>query len=298
MFWRLLKKLSWKKGRKVKFKKIYIEITNICNMSCSFCPKTDRPGAYLSLENFRHILEKIKSYTEYIYLHVKGEPLLHKDIHEFIALAESFGMKVNITSNGTILNYDILQLPALRQFNFSLHSFEKGDGPSKTEYIGSILNYTLEAKKHGKISSLRLWNMIDGKIDEDTARTVKIISDFYNLEINIDDKILKKGIKLSDKIYLNFEERFEWPNLNNNYRNERGFCYGLNSHIAILVDGTVVPCCLDDNGLMALGNIFKNDLEYILNDSRAVAIAEGFKKRLCAEELCKSCSFKSRFDKL
>jgi radical SAM protein with 4Fe4S-binding SPASM domain len=252
----------------------------------------------MSKENFVHILEKIKSYTKYIYLHVKGEALLHKDIYDFILMAESFGIKVNITSNGTIFNHKILELSALRQFNFSLHSFEKGEGPDKLKYIKNIMKYTLEAQKHGKISSLRLWNMVEGKIDEDTSRTVKIISDFYNLKINIDDKILKKGIKLSDKIYLNFEERFEWPNLNNNYRNERGFCYGLNSHIAILVDGTVVPCCLDDNGLMVLGNIFKNDLDYIINDSRAVAIVEGFKKRLCAEELCKSCSFKSRFDKL
>lgn len=298
MSWRLSKKIILEKGRKLKFKKIYIEITNICNMSCSFCPKNDREGAFLSIENFRHILEKIKGYTEYIYLHVKGEPLLHKDIYDFIVLAESFGMKVNITSNGTILNYDILELPALRQFNFSLHSFENGEGPDKLEYIENVLNYTLKAQKNGKISSLRLWNMVEGKIDEDTARTVGIISNFYNMEIKIDDKIMKKGIKISDKIYLNFEERFEWPNLNNEYRSERGFCYGLNSHIAILVDGTVVPCCLDDNGIMVLGNIFENDLDYILNSTRAVAIIDGFKKRICAEELCKSCSFKTRFDKL
>lgn len=279
----------------MKFKKIYIEITNICNLSCSFCPKIDRKPEFMTLEKFRIILEKIKGYTNYIYLHVKGEPLLHREVIEIIKTAELYNIKVNITTNGTILNKEILELEALRQINFSLHSFEGEDSTEKQKYLENILNYAVLAKKKGEISSLRLWNLKNRELNKESLETIKFIETFFNMKIDFKNLDIKRGIKLEDSIYLNFEEVFQWPNLKNKEYEVEGYCYALNSHIAILVDGTVIPCCLDDNGVINLGNIFEQNLADILKSERASKIIEGFKNRICVEELCKNCSFKNRF---
>lgn len=249
----------------------------------------------MSIETFKHIIEDVKNYTDYIYLHVKGEPLLHKEIYNFIDIAGKEGLKVNITSNGTILNRDILKLKGLRQFNFSLHSFEAESGIDKAEYIQSILEYSKEAKENGKIVSLRLWNIEDKSLREKNREVLAQIEEFYGVSLDLDKFVRGRGIKLEDKIYLNFEEVFVWPNTNNEFYSEKGFCYGLNTHFGILVDGTVIPCCLDDNGIINLGNIKNTNLKEILDSERTKNIIEGFKNRICTEDLCKKCEFKERF---
>lgn len=279
----------------MKFKKIYIEITNVCNLNCSFCQKIDRQLEFMNVETFKTIIKDIKEYTDYIYLHVKGEPLLHKEIYNFIDIAGKEGLKVNITSNGTILNHKILELEGLRQFNFSLHSFEEESGINKTDYIQSILEYSKEAKAKGKIVSLRLWNIEDESLREKNRDVLTQIEEFYGISLDLDKFVRGRGVKLEDKIYLNFEEVFVWPNLNNKFYSEKGFCYGLNTHLGVLVDGTVIPCCLDDNGVINLGNIKNNTLKEILDSERTKNIIEGFKNRICTEELCKRCEFKERF---
>ena len=250
---------------------------------------------FMSIETFRDIVEEIKNYTDYIYLHVKGEPLLHKDIYDFIDIAGQNGLKVNITSNGTILNRQILELKGLRQFNFSLHSFESESGIDKENYIHSILEYSKKAKEKGKIVSLRLWNIEDESLREKNRDVIAQIEKFYNVSFDLDKFVRGRGVKVEDKVYLNFEEVFVWPNLTNKFYSEKGFCYGLNTHLGILVDGTVVPCCLDDNGVINLGNIKNSSLKEILDSERAKNIIDGFKNRTCAEELCKRCEFKERF---
>lgn len=280
----------------MKFKKIYIEITNVCNMTCSFCPKINRKPEFMELNTFENILKKIKNYTDHIYFHVKGEPFLHPKLFEFIEMAEKYNLKVNLTSNGTVLSSEMLETKALRQINFSLHSFEGETSFEKKTYIKNILDFSALAQSKGKIISLRLWNLEDSKLKNQNLDTLKILSEFFNVDLILENFIRGKGIKLSDKIYLNFEEVFEWPNLKNAYYNEKGFCHGLDTHMAILVDGTAVPCCLDDNGIINLGNINEvEDLGDILVREKTQNIIKGFKKRVCSEELCKHCQFKSRF---
>ena len=162
-------------------------------------------------------------------------------------------------------------------------------------YIDSILKYGKEAANNGKIVSFRLWNVENENLYEKNSDIFNQIEKFFNIKLELDKFIRGRGIKLSDNIYLNFEEVFVWPNLNNNFYNEKGFCYGLNTHIGILVDGTVVPCCLDGNGIMNLGNIHKKPLKDILLSERAENIVKGFKHKVCVEELCKKCEFKERF---
>ena len=273
-----------------KFKKIYIEITNICNLSCSFCSIDNRLKTSITPEKFEETIKKIDKYTDYIYLHVKGEPLLHPNLKELLNIAYKYNKHVNITTNGTLLNekIDILIHPAIRQINISLHSEN-----NKDNYLEDI-NRNVEKLKD-KIIVLRYWTLKDNKLNEISTGIVDKIISNYNLSTDTVEKIKNDNhIKLRDNLYLDKQNEFIWPNLDNDYYNEIGTCYALKDQLAILVDGTVVPCCLDSNGTINLGNIYKSNLEDIINSDRYQKMLKGFQNRKACEELCKHCSFKDR----
>ena len=273
-----------------KFKKIYIEITNICNLSCSFCSIDNRLKEIITPEKFEEILKKIDKYTDYIYLHVKGEPLLHPNLKELLDIANKYNKQVNITTNGTLINekIDILLHPAIRQINISLHSEN-----NKENYIEDI-NRNVDKLKD-KIIVLRYWTLKDNKLNEISTNLVDKIISYYKLSTDTVNKINSENhIKLRDNLYLDKQNEFVWPDLSNDYYNEIGTCYALKDQLAILVDGTVVPCCLDSNGIINLGNIYNNSLEEIINSTRFTNMKKGFENRKCNEELCKHCSFKDR----
>lgn len=268
-----------------KYKKIYIEITNNCNLNCSFCSKVLKPHRNMSLEEFELILKKIKDYTDYIYLHVKGEPLLHKNIIEFINKANDYNLKVNLTTNGTIFNKtmakELGKCKNLNKINFSLHS--ENNKPNYLEDIFDNIKYLTNTTV-----IYRLWTMNDN-----SQKIVDKIKEYYNLSTETVNKIKNENnIKISSTIYVDKDNEFVWPTINNYKSN--GFCYGLNTHIAILVDGTVVPCCLDSNGVINLGNIYKEDLKDIINSDRYQRLLKSFRDRKPCEELCKSCTFKEK----
>jgi radical SAM protein with 4Fe4S-binding SPASM domain len=286
-----------------RFKKVYIEITNVCNLKCEFCPVTNRSSKLMELATFENILTQVKDYTDYIYLHVKGEPLLHPDLDKFLEAAAVHNLKVNITTNGTLIDKvkdNIVDKKALRQINFSLHSFDANDlSFSLEEYLNNILNFTaLAVKNTDIIVSFRLWNLEqDIKSIEKNRHILNIIQNALNLDFKIEDKLLdNRGIKLSKNIYLNAAERFEWPDESLPESNDCGFCHGLRDLIAILVDGTVVPCCLDGEGVINLGNITQTSFSKIIEGERALAIYEGFSNRKVVEELCKKCDYRRRFN--
>lgn len=288
-----------------KFKKVYIEITNVCNLQCDFCPQTLRKPEFMSPELFREILEQIKAYTEYIYLHVKGEPLLHPQIDKLLDISHEKGFKVNITTNGTLINSlkdMLITKPALRQINFSLHSFDGNEGArNKEDYLESILSFAKEAhEKSNLITALRLWNydkddLLNPERQRNDAMLAAIEKEF-ELPYKIVDQVLPvKGFKISERIYLNQDHQFKWPDLNENEDDGKGFCYGLRNQAAILVDGTVVPCCLDGEGTIALGNVNTSHFSEIIETQRACNLVEGFSGRVAVEELCKKCGYRKKF---
>jgi radical SAM protein with 4Fe4S-binding SPASM domain len=285
-----------------RFKKIYIEITNVCNLSCDFCPVTKRKPELMSLETFKKILIDIKPYTDFIYLHVKGEPLLHPDIDKFLEISKTYGFKVNLTTNGTLINKvknKIINKKALRQINFSLHSFDANETDFTLEdYLNSIISFTLEAVKNNIIVSYRLWNIEeDIKSLEKNRHILNIIEKAFDLDYKIEEKLLEsRGVKLLENVYLNAASRFNWPQENLVQSEAIGFCYGLRDQTAILVDGTVVPCCLDGEGVISLGNIQNASFEDIIEGSRAAAIYNGFSNRQVIEDLCKKCDYRKRFN--
>lgn len=287
-----------------RFKKVYIEITNICNLECEFCPKLNRKLKFMNIEEFEVILKSIKPYTDYIYFHLMGEPLLNPNLEAFFQLAFEYGFKVNITTNGTLLKEKdkiLFNAKALRQVNVSLHSFEANNNNRDfNEYFDSVLNFIEVAQKETKIiSAMRLWNLdsIENKgANMLNTRIINKISEKFSYNGDIISELeMKPGIKISERVYLNSAEKFSWPNINIDIISEKGFCHGLRDHIGILCDGTVVPCCLDSDGNIPLGNIFDNSLEDILEGDRAKKIYDGFTNRNRVEELCKKCGYSQRF---
>lgn len=287
----------------IRFKKIYIETTNICNLSCNFCPKTSREYSFMRKEDFEIVINKIKGYTNYIYLHLMGEPFLNKNLEDFLRIAKSSDIKVNITSNGTLINNVkeiLLKDNYPRQINLSLHSFEANDNNLDfNEYIKSVLNFINEAnKKTDIICSLRLWNIDSEELKADNNLNIKIlklIEDILELDLDLKEELKNKNqLKLKDRVYLNMAEKFSWPDSKIELISDDVFCYGLRDHVGILVDGTVVPCCLDSDGNIPLGNIFKEDFKDIIESERAVNIYNGFSNRKAVEDLCKRCGYATR----
>lgn len=286
-----------------KFKKIYIEITNVCNQSCEFCPKTSRQKEFMSLEVFHDILKKVKGYSEYIYFHVMGEPLLHPDIGSFLELCQKHGFRVNLTTNGTLIEKTadtIIAKPALRQINFSLHSFEANNlNYSIDVYMDKIFKFIRRAKSERELLfCLRLWNLSENKCNNIyNNKILRSIEEEFLLDYKIEDKLTScRGIKLADYVFLNQSASFEWPDMEMEEVPGEAFCLGLRDQVGILVDGTVVPCCLDREGVVNLGNIKEQDFNSIIMGNRAASLYNGFSCRRAVEELCKKCSYRTRFN--
>lgn len=286
-----------------RFKKIYIETTNICNLSCNFCPKTSRKLGFMDVESFKEIITKIKGYTNYIYLHLMGEPFLNKNLESFLKIAKEANIKVNITTNGTLINSVkevLINSDAVRQINISLHSFEANENNINfNDYLNNILQFINEANKETEIiCSLRLWNIDTEELKANNnlnLEIIKLIEENLGIDFSIKEALLeKRGIKLKERVYLNMAEKFNWPDSSISLISEEVFCHGLRDQIGILLDGTVVPCCLDSEGKINLGNIFKEEFKDIINSKRARAIYDGFSQRRAAEELCKRCGYAKR----
>lgn len=273
------------------YSRAYVEITNICNKSCSFCPKTRRAPYRMTEAEFTEIAAKIKPVTDYLYYHVMGEPLTHPLLPRFIEIANDLGFKSAVTTNGTLLpgRGDELIASGVYKVNISLHSFESGNEAEHKKYITNCLDFADKASKSGVLVVLRLWN--GGVQDTKNAETERLIAERFGEP----EQVSARGARLRAKLHLEYANRFVWPDMGAIDGGDAVFCQGLNDHFGILCDGTVIPCCLDHEGDIALGNIFNSEIEQILDCGRAEAIKNGFKHKTASEELCRKCSYARRF---
>lgn len=277
------------------FNRVYVEITNRCNLACAFCPGTRRPPGSMTPDRFRVLADKLRPVTGYLYFHVMGEPLLHPDLGELLAIAGERGFKVCLTTNGTLLERrleTLLGAKALHKVSVSLHSFEGNDGPDMTAYLAQAWESAAALAERGVVTVLRLWNeggleTQNGAIEAFLARRCGVAPEHW-------PQTRHNTWRLAENLYLERAAKFDWPDLG---AAERGtqFCHGLRSQMGVLWDGTVVPCCLDHEGDLALGNLLDQDLAAILESPRARAIYEGFSRRQPTEDLCKKCGYASRF---
>ena len=276
----------------MRFSKVYVEISNLCNLSCSFCPGTKRQKRAMTEEEFTHLLPKLRPYTDFLYFHLMGEPLCHPKLGAFLELAHEAGFKVILTTNGTLLHDRqdlLLASPGLHKVNISLHAFEANDlSVPFEEYLRRCLSFGKAAE--GKVLvSYRLWN--SGGADELNDQIQETLKQYFPADWVQE----RRGIRIGTRVYLEHGDKFDWPDLKAADGGAQVFCYGLRDQLGVLCDGTVVPCCLDHEGDLALGNLFTQDLAEILETKRARAIYEGFSNRNAAESLCRRCGYARRF---
>lgn len=286
---------------KRRFLKVYIEITNMCNLNCSFCSKTSRADRFMKVEEFEKVVKEVSSYTNLIALHVKGEPLLHPNLKEILDITEKYNLKVNITTNATLLSKKIeviLNSNSIRQINISLHSAEQNN-VDEEKYLENVFESVDKIHQNTNIIiSYRLWNLEKIENNDINKNVLIKLGEKYDIE-NIFEKAKKNDfIELDKNIFLNQDIEFEWPDINGDIIAKTGKCYGLRNQIAILSNGDVVPCCLDANSNIFLGNIFNTSLKDIIESDRAKAIILGFERQELVEDLCQRCGFiKTKFSK-
>lgn len=265
------------------YSRVYVEITNGCNLACSFCHGHKRQKRFMAEDEFAKVLLQLQGKTEYLYYHLMGEPLLHPLLPRFLKMAKARGFRSNLTTNGTLLprvGEEILQA-GVHKINISLHSLEAGDPET---YIKNCAAFARLAKSYGTIVSFRLW----------TGRNDSILENLQKA-LPGDWQRNTRGYRIQDGIFLEFGEKFDWPDKAAEEGDGKIACYGMRDHFGILADGTVVPCCLDSEGDIALGNVFGEDLTDILASPRAVAICRGFQNRKAVEPLCRRCGYARRF---
>lgn len=288
---------------KKRFAKVYLEITNICNLHCDFCPGNTRPPHAVTVEEFAAMAAKLRPYTDYLYFHVMGEPLLHPELEALLGIAQEMGYHVAITTNGTHITerHEMLVRHAaapLYKVSVSLHAYEANGKVLLDEHFAPTVRLARELSARGTIVAFRLWNL-DGSSREAAhhAHNDSILAALHDA-FSEEWIAHHNGYKLCDRLYLEWGERFDWPSLScaPDY-GERGTCYGLKDQIGVLCDGTVVPCCLDGEGVISLGNLHSQSMEEILNAPRTRAIADGFSKNRMVEPLCRHCGYARRFVK-
>lgn len=275
-----------------RFRKIYLEISNICNLKCAFCPGTKRPKRAMTEAEFRVLLPKLRPRTDFLYFHLMGEPLCHPHLYTFLELANEAGFKVILTTNGTELaNHSdrLCKAEGLHKVNVSLHAFEANDlAIPFSQYLDGCFSFGKKAEGNVLVS-YRLWN--HGGMDAKNEEILNVLKTYFP-EPWVDEG---RGIRIGQRVYLEYGDKFDWPDLSASVCSDRVFCYGIRDHIGILCNGTVVPCCLDHEGDIALGNLFTQDLDEILNTPRAQAIFSGFTTGNAPEELCHRCGYATRF---
>jgi len=286
------------------FKKVYVEITNICGLQCSFCPPAVLPRRTMPLPQFEAINAELVGHTRELYYHLLGDPLVVSNLGDYLDISHRFGLRVNLTTSGFHVRetlFGTLVHPAVKQINFSLNSFNANETRlSLEEYLSPLLAFS-RYKLHSPANpfvNFRLWNLDESRSAYDFNRALfERLNLFFESSLDIDAiyEERPRSIRLENKVRLHFDDYFEWPSLQSSYRQPEGFCHGLSGQLGIHADGTVVPCCLDKDAVVNLGNLTTQSLESLLSSERARSIVEGFRRHTAVEELCQKCQFKERF---
>lgn len=261
----------------------------------------ERDKQIMSFDDFCHVVDEAKPLAKEVCLHLMGEPTAHPEFPKIVRYCDEIGMKLKITTNGLLVNKhrEVLFSKAIKQINFSVQSY-KDNFPNKnlTDYMLSLFEFCDYLRIHNPKTyvNFRLWNLGADSLENDFC--ISLVERYFCTSINRNiDVGLNKSKRIRHRFYLHFDTRFEWPSLNQPYQGNVGRCHGVVGHIGIHADGTVVPCCLDKEAQIKLGNVFEKPLTEILLGERVQSMAAGFRSNELREKLCQHCSFVNRFKK-
>ena len=277
----------------------YVEITNICNLKCAFCPGTKRAPRMMELSEVETVFGKLRGKVKTVLLHVMGEPLTHPDLSSILDKAKELGLRIDITTNGTLLHSladEILAHgEAIGRVSISLHAPEgNGADISHGSYLKSVVDFGKRLSALDKNTVYRLWNLdTDERLGANSGNSYT--EEFLHSEYGGEWEKRYSGYRIGQRAFLEYDGIFTWPSESEAEKICSGTCHALRSQIAILSDGTVVPCCLDSDGAMPLGNIFDQTLDEILATDRAVRMLEGFRNKRFVEPTCQKCTYARRF---
>lgn len=264
----------------------------------------EREKDVMSLEDFRRILSEASPLAEEVCLHLMGEPLAHPEFSKMIKVCEEMNTKIQLTTNGVVIDKranDVLSSSSIRQINFSIQAY-KDNFPDKPlqNYTKPIFEFSKKAfeLRPDLYINYRLWNQRDCESKTENEEFYQLVESFFDVEINRNIQVESiKSKKLLNRLYLHFDSRFEWPTYDLPPQGEVGRCHALLSHIGIHSDGTVVPCCLDKEANIPLGNCLEEELVSIINSERAITMKKGFQNNQRVEKFCQHCTFVNRFSK-
>ncbi len=269
----------------MRYQRIYIEITNACNLNCAFCLETKRNSRFMSPFEFEHILKEISNYTDHIYLHVKGEPTLHPHLKEIMDLADTYNKKIHLVTNGTLLDaldFDLISHPALAQLSISLQSMLIQSKADHEKYKNRIENMIMRSEDKPFSLFLRLWN-------ENNDEQLQWLKTIMGIDFSYTPQ--KNRIQIRKNLTLDFDKSFTWPSLDHTFVSDQGHCYGGLKMMAILADGSLTPCCLDTDGNMVLGNLFETPFSQLIQSTRYTTFLSNMHQNRLNEDLCRHCSY-------
>lgn len=287
----------------LRFSKIYVEIGNVCNLQCSFCPEVERGKDRMDEAQLRRTLREVKPYADRVTYHLMGEPLAHPEFARFVEIGGEEDVPLEITTNGTLLNPKVeeaLLHPTVKQVNFSLQSFfDNFPGAEPETYLRRIFSFVKRAlaERPDLYLNFRLWNLPKGSAEDSLNEKLLLrIESEFGAEVNrrLDLK-MKKGKRLTGRLYIHYDSRFRWPNPKDPVLREKGSCWGGRKQMAVHANGTVVPCCLDKEAVISLGDIHKSSFAEILSGARATTLRDGFAAGELREDLCRRCDYATRF---
>ena len=279
----------------------YVEIGNICNLNCSFCPKTAREPRRMTTSEFKTVCERLAGRVKNLFFHVMGEPLFHPELDSFLKISEEFGFPVSITTNGVLIperGHIILEnAKAVHRVSISLHSIEGNGGDiSGGGYLERAVEFAKKLAALDVNAVFRLWNLDTEERCGSNSQN-ESIEDVLRRHYPEPWEKRYAGYRMAYRTFLEYDGIFTWPSESKSEERCSGTCHGLLRQIAILADGTVVPCCLDSEGMMPLGNIFSQSLENIMESKLASEMRSGFREGRLVHPLCQKCSYSLRFKK-
>lgn len=272
-----------------RFKKAYVEISDICGLSCSFCPSIKGKRGAMDLDLFEKICFELAGKCDRIALHLLGDPLKNPLLLQYLSIASRFNHQIEIVTSGFYLEkWDLKRLLSdpIVQFNLSLSAYTDPNNPKKETYLQKCLDL---ARLHQELQTSCFLNlrMHKSRLDHDLASE---ICKAFDIPYEFD----KNRIRLGKYLFLTLSKDFSWIDPLSKAFNQQKICYGLISQIGFLSDGRVVPCCIDCEGRIELGDIKMQSLNEILSSSLARNIYDGFQKGIAYHLQCQICTYPAK----